>query len=84
MKEVLKDEAQKHKFRVKIRDAVSLHRMQIIKDADLTVLDATIDDKLFQSKGLNYLHENCKDISADTGFILDNIAHLVSKWMKYD
>lgn len=63
---------------------MSLHRMQIIKDADLTVLDATIDDKLFQSKGLNYLHENCKDISADTGFILDNIAHLVSKWMKYD
>ena len=81
--EVLKDETPQLKFRTKIRDATSLHRMQIIKDIALTVLSATIDDKLFQRDGLNYLFENCEDTSVDVGFILDNVTRLISKWMKH-
>ena len=79
MEEVLKDETSQLKFRTKIRDATSLHRMQIIKDIALTVLYATIDDKLFQRDGLNYLLENCEDTSIDVGFVLDNITRLISK-----
>jgi len=83
MEELLKDEIPKLKYRTKIRDATSLHRMQIIKDIALTVLSATIDNKLFQRDGMNYLFENSENISVDVGFILDNITRLISKWMKY-
>ena len=44
-----------------------------------SVLAAVVDRRQCEEHGMNYAHDNCEEISTDTGFILAQITKSISK-----
>ena len=55
------------KHRRKIRESIDRERMHRIEPLTYSALGTTIDNYEFKAKGMDYLHQNCNEITTDAG-----------------